>query len=581
LKPTTLTAVVLFTASLALACSGESSGPLETPADPSPQRPRPYFVDIAADAGVDIVQITGDEDANHIIDSLGTGAGWLDYDNDGDPDLYLVQGATRAQPEGPPDRLLRNDGDDDGDGIPRFTDVTEAAGLGDRNWSVGISAADYDNDGDTDIHLANWGANRLYRNDGDGTFTDVSAAAGIEGDRWSASADWTDVDRDGDLDLYVANYVEFTFERYPARGETPVGDAPCVWRGIEIYCGPRNLEAAADVFYRNDGDPDGDGIPTFVDATVEAGLAVPEALFALSARAFDADNDGDDDIYVANDSVQNLFFVNQGDGTFIEDSILAGLAYNEVGTEQAGMGIGVGDYDGNGTIDVAVTNFAYDHDTLYRNDGDLMFTDVSFPAGLGTPSYLTLGWGIEFLDLDLDGWQDLYVCHGHVYPQVEGRDASPFRALNGLIRNAGDGTLEPFSHDGGPGLAIREASRALAAVDLEDDGDLDLLVTNVNTAPNLLLNEGSGGHWISVRLVGKRSNRDGIGARVGVTVGGREQVREVRRSAPYAGSVLPRAHFGLGEHTSIERLTVRWPSGARTDLTDVKADQVLTIEEPG
>jgi len=554
----------------------------EQPAAPAaPVRPAaPHFVDIAAAAGLDVVQVAGGDDADYIIDSLGTGGAWLDYDGDGDPDLYLVQGATQDTPEGPPDRLYRNAGDPDGDGVPMFEDVTAAAGLGDRNWGVGAAVADYDNDGDADLYVTNWGANRLYRNNGDGTFTDVAGDAGVRGSRWSASAAWTDTDRDGDLDLYVVNYVEFGFERYPARGELPANAEPCVWRGVEIFCGPRNLQPAPDRFYRNDGDPDGDGVPLFVEATALAGLVPVEPTYGIAVRAFDADGDGDDDLYVANDSVQNLLFVNDGDGSFVEESILAGLAYSERGTEQAGMGIGVGDYDRNGFVDLAVTNFSHDNDTLYRNDGELLFTDVSFPSGLGTASYFTLGWGIEFLDLDLDGWQDLYVCHGHVYPQIDGRETgATFRAANGLYRNLGDGTLGAFPGGGGPGMAIEEASRALLPVDLEGDGDLDLLVTNINAPPNLLRNDGEVANWLAVALRGTRSNADGIGARISATIGDTIQVREIRREASYAGSVLPRAHFGLGDAATIDRLEVRWPSGAISVLTKVAANRLLVIEE--
>ena len=570
--------LLLCIAGFAIAVTGCNGDPAPTA---TPAEPAPHFVDIAAAAGLDVVQVSGGADADYIIDSLGAGGAWLDYDNDGDPDLYLVQGATKDAPEGPPDRLYRNDGDLDGDGVPHFTDVTETAGLGDRNWGVGAAVADYDNDGDADLYVTNWGANRLYRNNGDGTFTDVAAAAGVDGSRWSTSAAWTDTDRDGDLDLYVANYVEFTFERYPARGELPANDKPCIWRGVEIFCGPRNLEPAPDRFYRNDGDADGDGIPRFVEATAQAGLVPIEPMYGIAVRAFDADGDGDDDLYVANDSVQNLFFVNQGDGSFVEESILAGVAYSERGTEQAGMGIAVGDYDRNGFVDLAVTNFSHDHDTLYRNDGELLFTDVSFPAGLGTASYFTLGWGIEFLDLDLDGWQDLYVCHGHVYPQIDGRDTgASFRAANGLYRNGGDGTLTSFPGGGGPGMSIKEASRALLPVDLEGDGDLDLLVTHINAPPSLLRNDGERANWLTVGLRGTRSNADGIGARVYAIVGENRQLREIRREASYAGSVLPRAHFGLGQATTIDRVVVRWPSGAISMLTEVEVNRLIVIDEP-
>ena len=556
----------------------------ETPESTEPAAPASgeFLTEIGQQAGIDVVQIAGGPDADYIIESLGTGAAWLDYDLDGDADLYLVQGATPDQPfQGPADRLLRNDGDADQDGVPTFVDATEEAGLGDTAWGVGAAVADVDNDGDPDLYLTQWGANRLYLNNGDGTFVEAAVAAGIDDPSWSASAAWTDSDRDGDLDLYVANYVVFDFDRYPARGEMPADGKPCVWRGIDIFCGPRNLTAQADRFFRNEGDSDGDGVPNFVDVTEEVGLALPEPLYSLAVHAFDADGDGDDDLYVANDSVQNVLFVNQGDGNFFEESILAGVAYNEQGNEQAGMGIASADVDGNGTLDLAVTNFSHDHDTLYRNEGDLLFTDVSYTSGIGTPSYFTLGWGIAFVDLDLDGDDDIYSCRGHVYPQVDAHDVgSTFKSPNGILENDGRGLFAPFTRDLGSAATLSESSRVVLPIDLEEDGDLDLLVTHVNARPHLIRNDGAEGHWLTVQLHGTESNIEGIGARVILEANGRFWVREIRREASYAGSVLPLAHFGLGAIETIDRVIVRWPSGRTQTVADVSPDQRLWLEEP-
>jgi enediyne biosynthesis protein E4 len=314
-----------------LACDGakeRAATPTAAPkATAAPPMPGIAFEEIARKIpALEITQVGGDPTVDYIIDSIGAGAAWLDYDGDGDPDLYLAQGATRASPSaGPPDRLLRNEGDPDGDGVPTFTDVTTSAGLGDTLWSFGVSVADYDGDGDPDIYLLNWGPNRLYRNDGNGKFTDVARAVGVDDRRFGVSATWGDVDRDGDLDLYVANYVEFDFARYPGRGQRgPNGAPPCTWKGLEVFCGPRNLVPAEGVYFRNDGDK-------FTDATREAGLVPDEPRYALGARFFDADGDGDQDLYVTNDSLQNVFFINQGNGTFRENAILAGLAYNDQG----------------------------------------------------------------------------------------------------------------------------------------------------------------------------------------------------------------------------------------------------------
>lgn len=573
----------------ALAAAGCSAP--EVPAREAPDARAPstasgggtiHFSDVSRRAaGLDVVQVGGGAAADWIIDSLGCGAAWLDHDGDGDPDLYLAQGATPEAPRaGPPDRLLRNDGDPDGDGVPAFTDVTRAAGLGDTLWSFGVAVADYDGDGDADIYVTNQGPNRLYRNDGDGTFTEIAALAGVADPSFGSSAAWSDTDRDGDLDLYVVNYVEFDFERYPRRGETPAGDASvCLWKGLEIFCGPRNLEPAPDRFYRNDGDADGDGIPAFVEATAAAGLDAG-TWFGLAAAFFDADDDGDDDLYVANDSVQNAYYVNRGDGTFEETAILAGLAYDEQGGEQAGMGIAVADYDGDGRLDLAVSNFSHDHDTLYRNEGDALFRDTSFPSGIGSPSFFALGWGVVFADFDHDAREDLFFARGHVYPQVDGADVgTTFRQRNAVFQNLGDGTFEEVTARAGDGLAPVESSRALLPVDLEGDGDLDLLVTNLNARPQLLQNTGAAGHWLAVRLVGRSKNREGIGARVTLSAGGRRQMREVRRTASYLASTLPVAHFGLGEAASVERLEVRWPSGAASVLEDVAADRLVTLSE--
>ncbi|HXV76648.1 MAG TPA: CRTAC1 family protein, partial [Candidatus Polarisedimenticolaceae bacterium] len=421
----------------------------------------------------------------------------------------------------------------------------------------------------------------LYRNNGDGTFTDVAPAAGVADERWGVTAGWSDVDLDGDLDLYVTNYVVFTFERYPIRGAPmPDGKPPCMWRGIEVYCGPRTLIPEADVLFRNDGDTDGDGVPSFVDRTRDAGLLLDEAHFGLGVLFFDGDGDGDGDLYVANDSVRNLYFVNDGRGRFLESSILAGVAYNEQGNEQAGMGLASGDYDRDGRFDLAVTNFSHDHDTLYHNDGNGYFTDLSYPAGIGSPSFLTLGWGIAFVDLDQDGWEDLYVCHGHVYPQVDDYElGTSYRQPNAVFRNSRDGTFEPLD-SAGAGQHLVKSSRALAPVDLDGDGDLDLLVTSLNDSPDLLLNDGATGNWLQLRLIGRRSSRDGIGARVILDSAGERQYREVRRSTGFAASTLPIAHFGLGPATTIERVEVRWPSGAVSQLTDLPANRRVEVVEP-
>jgi hypothetical protein len=530
-------------------------------------------------SGLDVVQVGGGPDVDHIIESIGAGAAWIDYDGDGDEDLFLPQGATAAAPRnGPPDALLRNEGDADGDGWPEFVESAAAARIGDRAWSFSAAAADLEGDGDVDLYVTGWGPNRLYRNRGDGTFDEIADAAGLADPGWGADAVWADIDRDGDLDLYVVNYVVFDFDRYPARGERAGGGGPpCAWRGIDIFCGPRNLEAAGDKLYRNDGDTDGDGIPDFADVTGSAGVELAEPLFGLAAHFFDADDDGDQDLYVANDSVRNTFFVNRGDGTFEESSIFAGVAYNEQGNEQAGMGIATADVDGDGRLDLFVTNFSHDHDTLYRNLGDGLFTDVSYTAGLGTPSFLSLAWGAAFCDLDQDGHEDLVVGHGHVYPQVDRHDlGTSFRQRNGFYRGLVDGTFVPV--DGGNGMALVEASRAVLPHDLDGDGDLDVLFTNWNAAPSLLRNDSSGGGWLAIRLIDAGGNREAIGARITLVAdgGAAAQIREVRRHTAY-GSVPPRVHFGVGARRGPLTVEVRWPDGSVTRHTSLDVGKTAVI----
>ncbi len=540
------------------------------------------FVEIGKSAGLVVPQITGGPQVDHIIESVGAGAAWLDYDLDGDLDLYLAQGATAEAPRaGPPDLFYRNEGDPDGDGIPRFVEVGSQVGLGDTLWSFGVAVADFDSDGDPDIFLCNWGPNRLYRNDG-GTFVEIGEPAKVADPRWSVSAAWSDVDRDGDLDLYVANYVAFDFGRYPARGERPGGgEPPCVWKGLEIFCGPRNLEAERGLFYRNDGDPDGDGIPRFVEAGREVGLVTDDAYYALALYFFDADDDGDDDLYIANDSVQNSFFVNRGDGNFVDDAIIAGLAYDEQGKEQASMGIATADYDGDGDVDLITTSFSHDHDTLYRNEGDNLFTDVSYAAGIGTPSFFALAWGVSFDDLDRDGWEDLLIARGHVYPQVDSRPlGTSFRQRNALFRNQGDGTFVDRTDEAGPGLADAASHRALVPADFDRDGDIDYLVTRLGEPPALLRNDGPARSWLEVRLAGSASSRDGVGAQVRVGAGGRTQTRQITRTASLMGSSEPIAHFGLGSIDTIDWIEVLWPSGRTSRVEGVATRQLLTLREP-
>lgn len=525
------------------------------------------FVDVTEEAGITIETTSGGEEKRYIVEAKGGGAAtFLDYDDDGWMDIYIVNGSRlEGFPPGeePRNVLYRNNGDG------TFTDVTEEAGVGDAHWGMGCTAADYDNDGYTDIYVANFGPNILYHNNGDGTFTDVTRRAGVGDPRWSTGTAWGDYDGDGDLDLYVANYVNFdvnNLEKYRKVN---------VWRGIEVMAGPRGLEGAEDVFYRNNGDG------TFTDFTTEAGLTDRLKGYGFAVLFGDYDNDGDLDIYIANDSVPNYLYRNNGDGTFTEVGLEAGVAYSEDGREQAGMGAVFGDYDNDGDLDLFVTNFSDDNNTLYRNDGDGFFTDVTFQSGLGAPSLPFVSWGTEFLDYDNDGWKDLFVATGHVYPQVDQYNfGMTYEERNQLYHNNHDGTFTEVTEVAGPGMQIKKVSRGATFGDYDNDGDIDVLVLNMGDRPTLLRNEGGNrNHWIKFRTVGTRSNRDGIGARIWVTAGGLTQMREVYMGSSFLCGNDIRVHFGLGKADKADLVRIRWPSGLVEEFRDLKADRLYILKE--
>ena len=525
------------------------------------------FVDVTEEAGITIKTTSGGEEKRYIVEAKGGGAAtFLDYDDDGWMDIYIVNGSRlEGFPPGeePRNVLYRNNGDG------TFAEVTEEAGVGDAHWGMGCTAADYDNDGYTDIYVANFGPNVLYHNNGDGTFTDVTEEAGVGDPRWSTGTAWGDYDGDGDLDLYVANYVNFdvnNIEKYRKVN---------VWRGIEVMAGPRGLEGAEDVFYRNNGDG------TFTDFTTEAGLTDRLKGYGFAVLFADYDNDGDLDIYIANDSVPNYLYRNNGDGTFTEVGLEAGVAYSEDGREQAGMGAVFGDYDNDGDLDLFVTNFSDDNNTLYRNDGDGFFTDVTFQSGLGAPSLPFVSWGTEFLDYDNDGWKDLFVATGHVYPQVDQYNfGMTYEERNQLYHNNRDGTFTEVTEVAGPGMQIKKVSRGATFGDYDNDGDIDVLVLNMGDRPTLLRNEGGNrNHWIKFRTVGTRSNRDGIGARIWVTAGGLTQMREVYMGSSFLCGNDIRVHFGLGKNDKADLVRIRWPSGLVEEFRDLKADRLYILKE--
>ncbi len=521
------------------------------------------FSDQTAQAGIDFVHTGGGKDKGSILEAHGSGAAFFDGDDDGDLDLYLVNGSTFADyGHGPGNVYYRNDGG-------RFVDDTQRAGLGDRRWGAGVAVGDVNGDGLRDLYLTNYGPNALFLNGVDGAF--VEASSGAEGDDFSASAAFFDYDNDGDLDLYVSNYVAFDIA--PLLEDPTLWD-PCVYLGgLRVFCGPVGLPGGEDRLYRNEGSGQ------FADVTDETGIAAANDHYGLGVVPEDFDADGDVDLFVANDERANVLWRNDG-RSFIDVAMLAGVAFNLDGEEESGMGVDVGDYDGDGDGDIFVTNFYGETNTLYRNDGEMRFVDATSGSGLGAPSVEYLGWGAHFFDADSDGDLDLFAVNSHVYPQVErASTGGGYAQRNQLFRN--DGGVYSVE-DGGPGLAIRAVSRGTAGGDYDGDGDVDLLVTNLDEGPTLLRNDTATQNGaIAVDLVGVQSNRYGVGARVEVRVDGRAQVRTVNASSGYLGANALRLHFGLGENERAQWVCVQWPSGARDTLHSVAAGSVLLVRESG
>ncbi len=521
--------------------------------------PKIHFEDVTAASGLKLERVTTAE-KRHLIETMGGGVAFFDYDNDGWLDVYLTNTPTVASFKAnqlPSNRLFRNNGD------KTFTDVTAKAGVGFRGWSLGVSVADYDNDGDQDLYLTNFGPNLLYRNNGDATFTDVTKEAGVGDARWSASSGWADYDGDGDLDLFVANYVELDLASPPEFGKGRY----CIYKSLEVLCGPRGMRGAGDALYRNDTKPGGDA--TFTDVGKAAGVADERGSFGLGVAWSDLDDDGDQDLYVANDTQPNFLYWNQGDGTFKEAGLLAGAAVDANGKARAGMGVAVGDYDNDGRFDVSVTNFSDEAYALFRNQGGGEFNDRAFGEGVGKATLAYLGWANFLADFDNDGWRDLFATNGHVYPQVDRLDiGSRYRQRCLLFRNQRDGTFAEIGAESG--LATPRAYRGAALGDYDRDGDLDLLLYDLDGAPILLENRTGGGNYLRVRAP--------VGSKVIVEAGKLKQVEEVRASGGYLSASEAVAHFGLGDAQVVDRLSVRFPNRQTKSWSGVKANQVFTAD---
>jgi hypothetical protein len=519
------------------------------------------FTDVTTTAGITFRHVASPE-KKYIVESMSGGVALFDYDNDGDLDIYLVNSLTvdlvKSKGKTKSD-LYRNEGGG------KFTEVAARAGVSDIGWGMGVAVGDYNNDGFEDLYITCLGPDRLFKNNGNGTFTDVTAKAAVSDPRWSTGASFVDYDRDGDLDLFVANYVDFDINNLPEFGQGQT----CQYKSIPVQCGPRGLKGAGDSLFRNNGNG------TFTDVSKQAGVADADGFYGLGVMTSDFDDDGLIDIFVANDSTPNFHYRNNGDGTFKEIGFNAGTAVNENGSEQGCMGVTAGDYDHDGKFDLFVTNFADEYNTLYRNDGRNSFTDVSYAAKVAAVSLPHVGWGAKFFDYDNDGWLDLFVANGHVYPQLPS-----YRQPRLLHRNNRDGTFTDVSAEFGALLTELRASRGVAFGDLDNDGDVDLLVADLDGPPQLLRNDnGNANNSILIKTVGVKSNRSGIGARVKVVSGDLTQVDEVRSGDSYISQSDQRLHFGLEKRTKVDLIEVRWPSGTVDKITGLGVNRVITIKE--
>jgi hypothetical protein len=533
------------------------------------------FEDISKKSGLTAWHHTmGTQDKQFIIETNGSGVGLIDYDNDGWLDIYLVNGSTYdaldGKAEAPHAALFHNNHDG------TFTNVAEKAGVTNDRWGFGVAIADYDNDGWPDIFVANWGKNRLYRNNHDGTFTDVGEKAGITLGNWSAGVTFGDYDGDGKLDVFVSGYVHFDRANLPVPGTKAVSYSFCNFRGVGVMCGPRGLEGEPDHLFHNNGDG------TFTDVSVKAGVNDPNKYYGFTSVFVDLNNDGKVDLAVADDSTPNYLYINKGDGTFDDNSYASGFALNQDGREVASMGLAVGDYENSGLDDLLVTTFSDDYKVLYHNDGDANFTDVSYHAGIAQDTIPFLGWGAEFIDYDNDGWKDLMMINGHVYPSVDKYDwGTTFAERPLLYRNMEGKKFQLVPPVKNTGLAVVTPGRGAAFGDLFNDGKIDVVINSLDTTPVLLRNVNADKHhWVELKLVGgPKSPRDAVGSAVYLTANGMRQRGDVLSGGSYISSNDQRVHFGLGDATIVKEVEIHWPSGKIEKLPLPGIDRIFTIEE--
>ena len=533
---------------------------------PGQSIPQFHFVDIAARSGLVQSNVFGGKaHKDYILEATGNGAAIFDYDNDGANDIFIANGTTLDRAAKPtPSHLYHNDGKG------HFTDVAAQAGITRTGWAQAACAGDFDNDGNTDLLVTYYGHNTLYRNRGHGKFEDVTEKAKlpVTGTRWGAGCSFVDYDRDGLLDIFISNYVDLDIAKTP----TPGGKGGCDWKGLAVSCGPVGLPTAHNALYRNNGDG------TFTDVSEAAGILKPGGRYGLGVAVADFDNDGWPDIYVACDQTPSLLYHNNHNGTFEEAGDRYGVAYNADGHLQAGMGVAVADFDGNGFLDIAKTNFSGDRPSLYRNEDGHFFEDVAAQAGLGANQLL--GWGAAFLDIDEDGWPDLLMANGHVYPNVDGSAVGEtFSQRTLLYRNLGKGKFADITSSAGPAFAVKRPARGLAVGDLDGDGRPEILIVNMNQPPSLLKNIGPRQNAIAFSLTGVRSNRSAIGARITVEAGGRKQIAEISSGGSYYSQNSMTLYFGVAAAKQIDRVTVRWPSGETQSWTALSANRTVRIVE--
>lgn len=525
------------------------------------------FVDITDAAGIRFRHVSAPE-KKYIVESMSGGVALFDYDNDGWLDIYLTNSLTvdaAREPKSSRSALYHNNGDG------TFTDVTERSGLGYPGWAMGVAAGDYDGDGWIDLYVTCLGSNHLYHNNGGGTFTDVTQKAGVDDPRWSTGAAFGDYDNDGDLDLFVANYIDFRLTDLPEFGKGKF----CQYRGVPVQCGPRGLPGAGDSLFRNNGDG------TFTNVSKDAGVSDPDGRYGLGVLWSDLDNDGWIDLFVANDAGPNFLYKNNRNGTFTEIGVFAGVAVGEEGNEQGSMGVAIADYDHNGLLDIFITNFDDEYNTLYHQESPMSFADVSFASKLAQVSIPFVGWGTDFADFDNDGWVDLVLVNGHVYPQMDQvKTGLGYAQRKLLYRNNRDGTFTEIAARAGEPLIRKQVSRGAAFGDIDNDGDIDVVINNLDGAPMILRNDGGNlNNWIAIKTVGSKLNTQGLGARVRVVAGDLVQFNEVRSGGGYLSQNATRLHFGLEKRTKVDLVEIHWPGGHEDKVRNIAANQCVVIQE--